>query len=427
MARVARRAASAFAPRTANRAARRRRHKVVMETVTQEKKKLRSVLSFEAKAPPGYTFIPAGNPQLTTACKEMCRNDGLKVFAVTTTPHMHTHNLSQHVHRIGYHFPSAVVATVCMDLGVYLTSTGKAVVSSQAIEPNKGRKRANSEVSQTTINTEARDVLLDLFPNIPEKDLTQIIKTSFQKGQRKVGTAVELPLARRAQLAVVAHIRHIYTDYDKLLKTTSFHEARSAVEESTLAKLVEWRGDDENGRTVLEDVFREVIVISDDEDSDIDEETVPVSADRDYSVEVIQRNARADELQTRPVNYAIQSHPETLRDLSDDDAHPGFRFIRNPPRNPKIDRRGFSRYQAWDRAINRYRNVIKQTNTSSAGDNPMSSYTAQQPPRHEPGPQAPCTGHIPVAPVSGSHQEHWISRPGDSVVRPVIESPVSVV
>ncbi|OGM43787.1 hypothetical protein ABOM_006910 [Aspergillus bombycis] len=89
MARVFRRPASALARRASSRAAQRaaRKHKVIMESVTQEKKKLRSVvcciISFEAKAPPGYTFIPAGNPQLTSACKEVCRKDGLKVFAVT--------------------------------------------------------------------------------------------------------------------------------------------------------------------------------------------------------------------------------------------------------------------------------------------------------------------------------------------------------
>lgn len=85
MARVFRRPASALARRASSRAAQRaaRKHKVIMESVTQEKKKLRSVISFEAKAPPGYTFIPAGNPQLTSACKEICRKDGLKVFAVT--------------------------------------------------------------------------------------------------------------------------------------------------------------------------------------------------------------------------------------------------------------------------------------------------------------------------------------------------------
>ena len=93
---------------------------------------------------------------------------------------MHTHNLSQHVHRIGYHFPSAIVATVCMDLSLYLTPTGKAMPF-QSIGYTQTRKRTNSESSQTTINTEARDVLKDLFPNIPDNDLNQIIKTAFQK------------------------------------------------------------------------------------------------------------------------------------------------------------------------------------------------------------------------------------------------------
>lgn len=172
------------------------------------------------------------------------------------------------------------------------------------------------------------------------------------KGQRKVGTAVELPLARRAQLAVVAHIRHVYTNYDKLLKMTSFHEARSLVEEHTLAKLVEWRGDDENGKTVLEDVFREVIVISDDDDSDA-EEDIPKPSDRDYSVEVISSQPRVEVLPTQPANTA-NSGPQ---DFSEDDVPPGFRVIPRDPKRSKVDRRGFSRYQAWDRAINRYRNV----------------------------------------------------------------------
>ncbi|KAE8379463.1 hypothetical protein BDV26DRAFT_280321 [Aspergillus bertholletiae] len=223
----------------------------------------------------------------------------------------------------------------------------------------QNRKRTNSESSQTTINTEARDVLKDLFPNIPDNDLNQIIKTAFQKGQRKVGTAVELPLARRAQLAVVAHIRHVYTDYDRLLKATSFHEARSIVEEPTLAKLVEWRGDDENGKTVLEDVFREVIVISDDEDSDT-EGDMPQTLDRDYSVEVISSHPHAEDLQMKPVNYANSAHREHHLENSDEEALSGFHFIPIAPKKPKIDRRGFSRYQAWDRAIHRYRNAANR-------------------------------------------------------------------
>src|SRR5690348_7796797 len=93
-----------------------------------------------------------------------------------TTPHQRMHNLSQQVHRIGYHFPSIVVATVCMERGFVLTATGKILPYHQA--SNSGattrERRADSEVSQNTINDEARDAIKDLFPNIPKKDLNQI-------------------------------------------------------------------------------------------------------------------------------------------------------------------------------------------------------------------------------------------------------------
>ncbi|KAJ5667527.1 hypothetical protein N7507_003391 [Penicillium longicatenatum] len=364
MARVVRRAASAAAWRAPSRAIQRRarKHKVIMESVTQEKKKLRSVICFEAKAPTGYTFIPAGNPLLTTACKEQCRKEGSQIYAVSTTPHMHTHNLSQHVHRIGYHFPSTVVAAVCSELGLYLTSTGKAV-SFHTLGTVDDRRPPDSEVSQEVINTEARDAIKDLFPNVPDKDLFQIIKTSFQKGQRKVGTASELPLARRAQLAVVAHVRHLYTDYDRLLRQGSFQEARSAVEQPTLAKVVAWRGDDENGETVLEDVFREVIVISDDEDSETEEEST-TTAHRDYSVEILSNTAGTHEIQTQPISADLVTSQDPTQELSEE-APPGFRII---PEQKTIDRRGFSRYQAWNRALHRYRAEAQRTEQPRLGD-----------------------------------------------------------
>ncbi|KAJ5138074.1 hypothetical protein N7526_004307 [Penicillium atrosanguineum] len=378
MARVVRRAASALARRAPSRAVQRRarKHKVIMESVTQEKKKLRTVISFEARAPSGYTFIPAGNPLLTTTCKERCRKEGLQIHAVSTTPHANTHNLSQHVHRIGFHFPSTVVATACSELGLYLTSAGKAVPFH-----NLGNldhpPQADSEVSQLTINTEARDAIKDLFPNVPQSDLFQIIKTAFQKGQQKVGTAPGLPLARRAQLAVVAHIRHVYTDYDRLLKQKSFHEARAAVEQTTLIKVIQWRGDDENGQTVLEDVFREVIVISDDEDSETEEEMTSATNTRDPSVEYLSNNDRFQDVQTQPVNIGIPSNEDLAKELSEE-APPGFRFVARVPAKKTIDRRGFSRYQAWNRALHRFRAEAQGTEQAHLGEAPPE----QQSPRN---------------------------------------------
>ena len=100
--------------------------------------------------------------------------------SLQTTPHARTHNLSQHVHRIGYHFPSTVVAAACLGLGLYLTSTGKAVPF-HTLGTVEDHATADSEVNQEVINTEARDAIKDLFPNIPDNDLFQIIKTAFQK------------------------------------------------------------------------------------------------------------------------------------------------------------------------------------------------------------------------------------------------------
>jgi hypothetical protein len=59
-----------------------------MESITQKRKKLRSIIYFEAEAPPGYTFISAGNPKFTSVCKEMCRKHGLQVFAVTVSHYL---------------------------------------------------------------------------------------------------------------------------------------------------------------------------------------------------------------------------------------------------------------------------------------------------------------------------------------------------
>lgn len=74
-----------------------------------------------------------------------------------------------------------MVAAVCSELGFYLTSTGKTVPSTFPTDRIENPEQADSEISQITLNTEARDALKDLFPNMPDKDLNQIIKTAFQK------------------------------------------------------------------------------------------------------------------------------------------------------------------------------------------------------------------------------------------------------
>lgn len=165
---------------------------------------------------------------------------------------------------------------------------------------------------------------------------------------------------------MVAHIRHLYTDYDRLLKQKSFHEARSEVEQVTLAKVIAWRGDDENGQTALEDVFREVIVISDDDDSETEEEGLAPAGPRDHSVDILSSNARTHEIQTQPISAVHITTQDPLREQSEE-APPGFRIVTRVPARSAINRRGFNRYQAWNRALNRYRAEVNGTEQVPVG------------------------------------------------------------
>ena len=121
-----------------------------------------------------------------------------------------------------------------------------------------------------------------------------------------MGTVLELPLSRRVQLAVVAHIRHVYTDYDKLLKTGTYQNARAAVEKPCLDLLARWRSDDDDDPDAMEEILREVIVIDDDDDEIKDCRSSlenRVSASREGSIEIISSQALADEVHVHPIDY----------------------------------------------------------------------------------------------------------------------------
>lgn len=122
----------------------------------------------------------------------------------------------------------------------------------------------------------------------------------FEQGTNRVGNAKELSLARRVQLAVVAHIRHTYTDYDKMLKTGSWMEARQKVEHVSLAKLKEWRDETGEQSNEIEDTFREVIVLDDDEDGSSDAGDTP--DEREQSMEIVSNRVYARDIQ--PERYA---------------------------------------------------------------------------------------------------------------------------
>ena len=167
------------------------------------------------------------------------------------------------------------------------------------------------------------------------------------KGSDRVGVQVsDLSLPRRAQLAVVAHIRHKYTEYDELLKEMPWGDARRRVAPNTLEKLAQWRGDKDDEPDTMEEILREVVIISDDEDDDdeeVDDQAMPAVTQALVEQGDAIANALALPQQTRNDFVALR---------------PNYRHDAAPARSERDayrDARRQERYQVWEQTRGRVR------------------------------------------------------------------------
>ncbi|KAL9638751.1 MAG: hypothetical protein Q9204_001381 [Flavoplaca sp. TL-2023a] len=193
------------------------------------------------------------------------------------------------------------------------------------------------------------------------------------QGTAKVGTATDQPFIRRVHLAVGAHIRHMYTDYDSLLRTHKHNwlDARAMVQPGTLDKIIEWR-DEKDEPDAVEDILREVIVIPDDEEDESDDDQ---ASNRHESVEVISSHAYADNVHIQPIDYgALDDENRLNRQMSpEDDWAPSVRFIRriSPPAEKRqryqdrVDRQHAHRTRVWQEAVSRWK-ITAQTSHDTA-------------------------------------------------------------
>lgn len=251
--------------------------------------------------------------------------------------------------------------------------------------------------SQEEINKQADAAIRDLFPRIPNTDRTMIIEHAFKKvsftpedpffphfaytdffqgamfhGEPTVGLQTNIPLSRRVQLAVLAHIRHTHTRYDKLLRETTWMNARKAVEPVCLDVLVKWRGDEETGRDQMDEIIREVVIItdseeeddsSDDEDSSDEEGEVTSASSTEPPMSRLQQQLPEQIQQTRPL---IASTPGATEDEDMED--PVSSRTRARPQKDKKAQRGFKRYQAaWEEAVHRRQDPSYQAARAHSG------------------------------------------------------------
>jgi hypothetical protein len=116
----------------------------------------------------------------------------------------------------------------------------------------------------------------------------------------------------------------------------------------------------------LEDVFREVIVISDDEEEDTEESdfiesenAAPADRDRGLSVDVLSSQVgvgKLDVITNDDNNHIVSPFPIRVgKKPLFNNYNFGTGATNQASSKTKVDRRGFSRYRAWDRAMDRYR------------------------------------------------------------------------
>ncbi|KAI9888289.1 MAG: hypothetical protein M1814_000761 [Vezdaea aestivalis] len=226
-------------------------YKTVFEEVVEEKRKLKQfILLDDEPRPTNYEFIEAGSPLVTEKCKEFSRRRGLEVYQVKRNGHL------------GYFFNKQVVRESRVQLGF---EYGRDRHSRRPIPA----QRTRTFEEQVHLDNEAYKAISELYPRMPLDNRRAIVDLAFDLHKANVGSDNLVPIRQRVDLAVVAHIRHCFTDYDSLLKadkqSDARRKARQTIEETIMAQVVEWRAPDDNsnddGQT--EAVLREFIVIDD--------------------------------------------------------------------------------------------------------------------------------------------------------------------
>ncbi|KAF9771932.1 hypothetical protein IL306_010401 [Fusarium sp. DS 682] len=294
-----------------------------------KKKKLEFQITTKKTPPPGFEFVPAGNPELTQACKELSREKDAMIFIVSNAKEASgSNNLAHQVHRIGHHVRETIVEEARASLGH---------VMENMLPAARGAPEPIPE-SQEEYDAQVDAALRDLFPRIPNTDRRMIIEHAFRRNARKV------------------------------------------VEALCLDTLVKWRGDEESGRDQLDEILREVVVISDSEGEESGNES-------DSSIEEVVYQS-TNPIPSRPVqNVSGQAGPGHHHSPR---LNQGARTPVTPKPKGKVKKakrktsaekkgqRGFKRYQAWLEAIGRSRNVQDPAPQSPQGLSPR--YTHGPPP-----------------------------------------------
>ncbi|CAK7231733.1 hypothetical protein SBRCBS47491_008031 [Sporothrix bragantina] len=144
--------------------------------------------------PRGYTFVRKGNVYITAHCRRATHAEGRVVYVVVR-------NLSQDKTILGLRCPQHIVTAV-----------------RAAEQATRTSRHAATDKRDTAQAKTFRAALLARYPAVPADTVPRIVQHAMQKHSGRVARTGTLDLAARVRLAVRAHIRHCWTDYEALLR-----------------------------------------------------------------------------------------------------------------------------------------------------------------------------------------------------------------
>lgn len=120
------------------------------------------------------------------------------------------------------------------------------------------------------------NVMMKMYPKIPDTSISRVIQTALKKGEGKVGRTTRLEMQEKVYFAVRAHIRHFLTDYDAMLKGkgTKKWEARRTVASQIASIAASW-GEPPNATEYREHILRHGNQEKEDDDEDDEYENEP--------------------------------------------------------------------------------------------------------------------------------------------------------
>ncbi|KAI0143389.1 hypothetical protein BJ166DRAFT_453497, partial [Pestalotiopsis sp. NC0098] len=166
--------------------------------------------------PEGYVFVPKGNVYVTAKCRKQTQAADRIVYVV----------LDKNKRTVGLRVPAFVRDTVA------------------GLEAATREDRASAvQKHDASLELKFRRAVKKLFPEAPDGAVPKVVARAMEKRSGRVGRSSKIDIEQKAKMAVVAHIRHCHTDYDKQLQRGGGRwEVRDEIRDQVNEILDSWRG-----------------------------------------------------------------------------------------------------------------------------------------------------------------------------------------